>query len=275
MKPTIVSFFWGELSRLEWVCLNSFVKFGFDVHLYTCAQMRVPSGVELKDAGAYIDCCDIKFYGRGAGSGKGSPSLTSNIFRYRILSDSKSTCWVDTDMLCLSEFSIDGNYLYGIERDRIVNSAILGVGENGDIKGLFKCLSDYVADPFKLYYSDHPKVFLKKLLARLKGRTSWEDVPWGVTGPLAVTSMLNRLKMRGLAEPARSFYPIPFKHASLLFEPMGDDEYEAIFSEAKACHLWNEVLRHQGINKNVIFDANSPYERIICKLRLDEGWYEP
>ena len=79
-KPKIVSFFQGSLSRLEWVCINSFVKMGYTFELYVCNEIKAPVGVTLKDAGKFIDCNNILYYGAGAGSGKGSPSLTSNLF---------------------------------------------------------------------------------------------------------------------------------------------------------------------------------------------------
>ena len=159
----IASFFWGSLSRLEWVCLNSFIKNGFLVDLYTCGPMNVPEGVRLKDAGEFIDCSNIMLYGSGAKSGAGSPSLTSNIFRYRLLRSSRDCYWVDTDMLCLQNFKFEGDYTFGFERGGIINSAILGVGKNGDLFGFYDALAEYVDNPFRLSIYDHPKVFLKKV----------------------------------------------------------------------------------------------------------------
>jgi hypothetical protein len=272
MKLTMVSFFWGSLSRLEWICLNSFVQHGFDVHLYTCEKMRVPVGVELKDAGKFIDCSDIKFYGKGAGEGMGSPSLTSNIFRYKMLASKTNACWIDTDMICLSNFAIDGDYLFAYERPGIVNSAILGVGVNGDSKNLFTNLSNYVNNPFKIYWSDHPKIKIRKLLAILKRQTDWEHVPWGVTGPLAVTSILKKMNLIGFSSSSSAFYPVAYANADTLFEPMSDSKFQSIFLNSKTCHLWNEILRRKGLDKNTYFHPDSPYERFIQERSLDSGW---
>jgi len=60
-----------------------------------------------------------------------------------------------------------------------------------------------------------------------------------------------------------------YKDADKLFTKMSDAEYEKRFINAKTCHLWNEVLRSQGIDKNKIFHKDSPYERIIETYNLD------
>lgn len=268
----MASFFWGELTRLEWVSLSSFVKQGFKVELYVCEDMRVPEGVHLRDAGEFIDCDNILLYGSGAGTGAGSPSLTSNIFRYKLLAARQNTCWIDTDMICVNEFELDENYIFAYERPGIINSAILGVGPAGDCEGLYKLLSSYVDKPFKLRHWDDPKVFLRKLVAKLKMRTDWKDVPWGVTGPQAVTSAIKHLELLSYAKTSKEFYPISYANAGLSFCKMEDDMFESLFLNAKTYHLWNEVLRRMGSNKNIIFHPMSPYERLISKDSLDSGF---
>ena len=272
MKPKIVSFYYGSLSRLEWVCLSSFIRNGFEVDLYVCEDMKVPDGINLADAGKYIDCQDIKFFGAGAGEGSGSPALTADIFRSKILADQKNICWIDTDMLSIKPFEIFDDYLFAYERDGIINNAIMGVGKKGDIKLIYSLLSEYVQNPFKIYLWDHPKLLIKKMLSHIKGKTRWDDVIWGATGPLAISSVVKHKKMLSIAKSSEEFYPVAFKDAEIIFEEISDDSYLNLFKKAKTCHLWNEVLRRKNRKKNDKFHPQSPFERLIREGNLDSGW---
>ena len=80
--------------------------------------------------------------------------------------------------------------------------------------------------------------------------------------------MVKRLGLLHFAKPSNYFYPIPFRDASL-FSTDEQYSFDKYFSRALTSHLWNEVLRHKGQNKNVIFPKDSPYERMITMSALD------
>ena len=84
--------------------------------------------------------------------------------------------------------------------------------------------------------------------------------------------MARKMGLLHLALSTKVFYPIEFKNASQLFTPISDIEFYRRFEGSVSCHLWNEVLRSNGVDKNQVFPKESPYERIISSKKLDEGW---
>ena len=270
--PKIFSFFSGALTRLEWVCLNSFVHHGFEVSVYSCDKLELPEGVKLKCAQPYVDCEKILQYRSDSTGRGGSPSLQSNFFRYRYLLSSQNTCWVDTDVLCLAPFRINREYVFGFEKEGIANCAVLGVGIEGDSLNLLRSINDYISSPFAIDRYDPLRITLKKILHRIQRRSTVHDIPWGLTGPNALTVNLKKLNLQHLGLDENTFYPIPHQDCLMMFEHISNYEFQKLVSTPWCIHLWNEVLMRKDIDKNRVFHHSSPYERIIRMNNLDYGW---
>jgi hypothetical protein len=90
-----------ELSKLEQLCLKSFIDNGHEFHLYTYAEIKnVPEGVIIKDGNEILDESEIFRYKNG------SVSAFSNLFRLTMLYK-KGGYWVDTDVICVRPFKFD------------------------------------------------------------------------------------------------------------------------------------------------------------------------
>ena len=69
-----------ELSELESLCILSYIKNGYDFHLYAYNEIsNVPEGCIIMDANSILDESEVFCY--NVGHGKGSFSAFSNIFR--------------------------------------------------------------------------------------------------------------------------------------------------------------------------------------------------
>ena len=111
--------FWiGEFTKLQQLCLSSFIYHGHNFTLYVYDDsIDVPPGVIKKNAEEIMLKKEI-FYAKGQdnGIGKNSPAPAADLFRYRLL-NTYDTIWSDCDMLCLSDdFNLTNDgYLFSIE----------------------------------------------------------------------------------------------------------------------------------------------------------------
>ena len=70
-----------ELSRFEYNSIKSYIKQGYEYHLYTYENVKnIPKGVILKDGNEILDSSYIFYY-------EGSIAPFSDIFRYKLLFD--------------------------------------------------------------------------------------------------------------------------------------------------------------------------------------------
>ncbi|WP_179944664.1 hypothetical protein [Vibrio sinaloensis] len=252
------------MSRLEYVCLNSFVKQGHEVYLYVYDEVgNIPPGVIVVDANSIINKDEIFTYGGITGKGKGSYAGFANYFRYKMLKMYDNTYWVDADVICLKPFVINSPVDVCYESELFVNNAVVGVRHANH--PLFEALVYYCEKPFEIKKWDDYKQVIKKIYGRYIGRSSFEYLPWGTTGPKALTGF------------SRQFNILPC-HSDKYY-PIASDQWKDIFfhsgisldclSESRGLHLWNEQLRRDGIDKNTVFDKNSMYERLISEFGLD------
>jgi len=95
-----------ELSSIEKLCINSFLKNGHPFHLYTYSNVKgVPKGTTILDANTIIPKSKIFRYANG------SVACFADYFRYKLLFD-KGNWWVDTDVICLKPFNFKEKYVF-------------------------------------------------------------------------------------------------------------------------------------------------------------------
>jgi len=113
-RPVVQSLWIGELTQLEILCIQSFIKNGIDFHFYTYQSgmpLHLPVGTIVKDANEIMEE-DLIF------KLKESYLPFSDIFRYKLIHD-KGGIWVDMDMVCLRPFTkelLDKEYIFASER---------------------------------------------------------------------------------------------------------------------------------------------------------------
>lgn len=153
--------FWayGNISNLEKICINSFIKQGYDVNLWTYGDLtNAPAGANIKDARRVLPEKRV-FLWRNQ-----SYACFSDLFRYAVLT-MFGGLYADTDVVALIPPNIfplrsflvteraqtpcrallrsSANYLFGRKRPRINNNLIFNAAPTpGDIIDLAYAFSD-------------------------------------------------------------------------------------------------------------------------------------
>ncbi|WP_026958182.1 hypothetical protein [Aliagarivorans taiwanensis] len=246
-KNTVQSLWIGpSLSKIEQLSMRSFVHHGNPYHLYTYNDIdNVPDGVVVKDANEILPEREI-FRDRS-----GSLGAFSDVFRFKLL-ESTSSFWVDTDVVCLKPYDFEESEVFGFQDDGSVNGAVLRLSKDSDV--LREAL-DYCARPNVVRDYDSNKVKRRKLVRKIK-RSGLSDISFGEIGPDLITKILKDKDLLATAKPIYYFYPIHHSCARTIFSENGK-EMASFLEHSYSLHLWNEIFRREGIDKNGDFSANS------------------
>jgi hypothetical protein len=236
------SFWWGEeLSCYAAFCMKSFVDFGHTFELYSFTpDLKVPSGVCLRDARELFDTGDVFFYRSGLGAG--SPSAFSNLFRYKLLAE-RGGWWVDTDVVCLTAEVPTYHTFFAWEDDFVLGTAIL------------------------LFPAGHLAMGRCYEEALGVGR----ELDWGRTGPQLFTRVVMELGMMDEALPANVCYPLRSPNALVALEPTRASLTRARAAQSHFYHVWNEILRRHNVDRNVLPPLGS-FLRELADMHPVPGW---
>ncbi len=238
--PVIQSLWIGQkLSVMERLCIASFLNNGHEFHLYTYSEIdNIPEGAVLKDASEIVPSERIfKYKDRDSYSG------FSNIFRYQLLLE-RGNYWVDTDVICLSPFNIKSDYVFASavesgEHSAHVESCVIRAPHGSEI--MEYCLHESSKyDPSELI--------------------------WGQIGPDLLNHAVGKYSMKDYVRKPYTFCPILSEHwykflTVSLCVPWIEMAKMAVF-KTKAVHLWNEVWRLKGVDKDACFPKRCIYERL-------------
>jgi hypothetical protein len=100
-----------SLSLMEIASITSFLRFGYEYHLYVFdAPKRVPPGTKLMDAEEILPKRMVYRVSGASEHGGGSITSFANIFRWKLLYE-RGGFWVDTDLILLRPLDFDAEYL--------------------------------------------------------------------------------------------------------------------------------------------------------------------
>ncbi len=212
----------GEaLSPLERACVQSFLNHGHDFHLYCYGPLaNVPAGCRLEDAAGILPQDSILRYERGPG--KGSVTLFSNMFRYRLL-HLAGGWWVDLDMFCLTDVLPERDVVVAAETAHSINCAIM------------------------FFPAGHPAM----LAAYEECVHMGSDADWGDAGPRLLTRMVKEHSLGDSVFPRGVFYPIHFSHFWMALDPRRAAYLSEKVQRAAAVHLWHNMMSRAAIDKNI------------------------
>jgi len=235
MQNKVIQSLWigDRLSPIEQLCINSFIKKGHEFHLYVYNSeiSDCPSGIVLKDANEIIPTNqvykdEINTY-----------TSFANWFRYKLLFQ-RGGWWVDMDVVCLQYFNFEDDYCFTTETifddgpARIIaNNAIIKAPKGAE--------------------------FLKDMLEYMDAR-DLTKAKWGEFGSRFLQRVLNLYDSYHFIQPPYVFCPINWHQIELLF----DENLDMSFDKSSAIHLWNNIWRRHGINKNEQFNPNSIIEKL-------------
>jgi hypothetical protein len=241
-----------QLSKVEQLCIQSFLDHGHDFHLYTYEELNnVPAGAQIHDARAII--AEDKIFRFKEGWGKGSVSGFADLFRLLLLKE-KGGWWVDMDIICLKPFLFNQETIicssYEGEYGSLANNCVIKAPKDSP-------LIDYCIDEL--------------------AKTDIQNMSFGSAGPFLFQKAVKELRSESLILPYQYFNPISWKFiGELLLGKMTSanklKEYvrpmmkpdtmpgRRINADSYAVHFWNEVWNANGFDKNGSYANSSLFE---------------
>jgi hypothetical protein len=231
MLDVIQSLWIGDsLSAMERLSIKSFLQNGHNVHIYTYAPVGgVPEGAVLKDANEII-------HRAGVFKVRGGYSSFSDFFRWKLVLD-RGGWWADLDTVCLKPFDFPDDYVF-----------VGGLGAPGSddcvSSGIFKAPK---GSPVTQYGWDECQMM---------------EIPkmtWGQAGPPLFTQAVHRFNLTDRIVSGKLFFPVFYTAAP---EAFVSAIAPAIPGESYSIHLFNEMWRMAGKDKNRIYPETSLYEQL-------------
>jgi hypothetical protein len=222
---------------MEHLSIASFLANDHSYHLYVYDDVKhVPAGAILEDAEAIVPASMIFKY-KDADSYAGF----SNYFRYKLLLD-RGEWWVDTDVVCLRPFDFEEAYVFASEVTssgaELTTSAVIKAPAGSRLMRFAweSCLSK---EPHK--------------------------IEWGETGPRLMQQAVARFQLERFRKPYTTFCPVTHPRWRSMLEA---DAGPMLPGDAYAVHLWNELWRRAGQDKNGLYPASSLYERLKRRYQI-------
>ena len=112
----IVNGFWygSELGELEKLCIESWIKNGYEFHLWLYDDIEVPKSVVVKNADEIIYF--NQYFTYDGGVSKGTPVAFSNLFRARLLYK-LGGLYTDLDVFCLKPYDFNKRFVFSEQGD--------------------------------------------------------------------------------------------------------------------------------------------------------------
>ena len=231
-----------SLSKLEQLCLKSFIDNGHEFHLYTYEHVdNIPKDVIIKDGNEILYKSEIFRYQNG------SVAAFSNLFRLALLFK-KGGIWVDTDVICVKPFIFEDEIVIMSEPDKYYNENI--------ITSCFIKLpqNSLVAKTGMDIQKEHKKLILS-------GQMKWSS------GPITIKELVEKFNLDNNVKTWQTVCSCNWDHSISLLNPNIRfpnskiiNKLDKIPKEMVCIHLWNENWRREGIDKNGIFHPESLYE---------------
>lgn len=233
--PQMLNSLWvgDPMGPVERACLKSILRQGHSLTLYCYDEPKgVPAGVMLADAAEIIPKDRVFRHEWG-----GSFGVFSDLFRYQLQRLGKGT-WVDADLYFVKPLDTTAPYIFGDQSQGLVNVAVLKLPSDSPILPPLIEVFDEKKIPFWLRPDDRTAAEER---LRLTGRTGVEKMPWGITGPNALTALVLRYGLNEWVQPADVFYPKYYKQADWILAS-GVDIADVITPRTVAVHLWNKLI---------------------------------
>jgi hypothetical protein len=231
------------LSVMQQLSIRSFLAHGHRYHLYAYGDIEsVPEGTEIKDANLILPESAIFRY-REFDSVAGF----ANFFRYKLLLE-KGGWWSDSDLVCLKPFDFEEPYVFSSQVNQFLTHEEVN---NGAMK--LPPASDFASYAWDVCKSKDPQL-----------------LRWGETGPELVHEGVAKFGLEPYVKSAAAFCPVTFKEWTDILD---GDRVWAFGEETFAVHLWNEMWRRDGKDKNAVYSKGCLYECLKRQYGLGPKTY--
>ena len=272
----------GRLSALERLALASHVRVGHACRLWVYEPVdNVPPGIAVDDAGAILPRDRIFTYRHGPG--KGSVAAFANLFRYKLLCR-LGGWWCDTDVVCLKPFDFPGDCVFASERtpqgvqertcsetrERLRWSSRFSVPSRdeqspGTLKRELQprarsCTPEGVQVNNCVIKAPPESPVLRYCLKAAERRDP-ASLNWGDTGPRLLTEAVRRFGLDAAVAPPETFCPVHFFDAAAVLDRPADLRSPPL-RHAHAVHLWHELWRRHGWDKDATYPGHCLYETL-------------
>jgi glyoxylate/hydroxypyruvate reductase A len=166
-------------------------------------------------------------------------------------------------MYCVRPIVAGDLHIYGWESETSVNSAILALPPDAPLLTRLLRLFDEPSAAWPwINEEDRAKLTARQASGEV---LTVGDMPWGSTGPLALTECLREDGLIARAAPRHVYYPLLWKDAPLL-GVAGVDIASIVRPETRTIHLW-----HSAVSRRVRqIEQGSPLHRLYTTGTLFE-----
>jgi hypothetical protein len=239
MKKEIAHLFWhGELTELEKVCVQSFVKQGFDTKIWSYTNVQI-DGAESCDARLVLPEENLTKYKQqhfkitdGSKEFYSSMAAFSDAFRWNVVNKFDGW-WFDTDVYCLRP-----------------SEDFTKLREN---KPLVACIQDHECPSVNsgVFYAN--KNTSAKLIQRLDNLCNYHNYSfgeWGVIGPLLISDVIQFYDLQDCVISTENFYSIEYTQFNNFIDPKLKEISKSYITNSFVSHIWHSQLGLHNVDKN-------------------------
>lgn len=231
--PCVTLWIGDALGPVERACLRSVLRHGHSVALYCYRTPKgVPDGVEVREASDILPEDSIFLHEAG------SVAAFADWFRFELQRRSLGT-WIDTDVYLVRPLDADRPYLFGKEDPKLINNAVFRVPHDSELLSALLEVFDMRKVPEWLPFRSYLPARARQIFS---GRVDLGRMPFGTTGPDALTAAATRLGLAEEALPIEVFNPVPWQKADWILDPSVSLE-SVTTQRTVAVHLWNECIK--------------------------------
>jgi hypothetical protein len=241
----------ASLGPVERACLRSVLRQGHRHSLYCYDRPHgVPDGIEVRDASEILPESEVFFHRNG------SVAIFADWFRYELQRRNLGT-WVDTDVYLLRPLDGERPYLFGLEEPNLINNAVLRIPP--DCPLLAELLKLFEARTLPGWLPWRANMAARAGALMSGGKVDFARLPFGTTGPDALTAIAERLGLASEALPSEVFNPVAWWDAGWIRDPT--ITLDAVTTgRTVALHLWNECIKD-------FKDAPAPEGSFLARLQ--------
>lgn len=238
MLPVVNAIWIGPtLGPIHAACLRSFVRHGHRTVLHVYERPTdLPEGLNLADARRLLPKSRVIRHRQN-----GSPAIFGDLLRYELLAQGLGL-YVDCDVFCLRPIE-DEDYIYGWARPAFINNAVLKLPPDCPALATLRRMKDSRWRPLPwLSWKRRAYGYARSAIG---APVALEDLPWGSTGPVALTWCLKKHRLEIHAQPIEAFNLLEYREAEMVNPERRLDDL--IRPQTTLLHLFHNNLVKLGV----------------------------